>query len=90
MTEQPIPGVNDDTSTWYMPSGDVPDPTEAELEESSVDQMCPAQFDVQPGPGNIVVCTRPIGHEGSHVAGDCDRIIVLWDVPTYRIEEDPA
>lgn len=90
MTTQPIPSLLDDPGTWYMPQGDVPDPTEAEFEDSDANDMCQAQFDVHPGPGNIVTCTRPEGHEGSHVAGDCERIIVLWDAPAYRIEEEPA
>lgn len=72
MPEQPVPSIDDDPRTWYMPYGDVPDMTEAEFQDSDAEEMCQAQFGV--GNEAIVVCTRPDAHEGSHVAGDCDRI----------------
>lgn len=90
MTEQPIPSLNDDPTTWYLPHGDVPDTTDAEFEDITKQDMCGGQFGkFRMDQDNVVMCTRPDGHDGSHVAGDGDRIVVLWDEPTYRIREDP-
>lgn len=88
MTEQPIPSLRDDPHTWYLPRGDVVDMTGVEYEDSQVEELCHALFNM--GNKITVVCTRPELHEGSHVAGDCDRVIVLWDPPSYRIEEEPV
>lgn len=91
MTEQPIPSVNDDPASFYIPWGDLPDFTEAEHPggRSNLSSTCYSPFDMHPGNDNIAYCTRPKTHDGSHVAG-CDRIIVIWDPPAYRIQEEPV
>lgn len=40
---------------------------------------CPAVFPVPSDLGHDFVCTRDVGHDGSHMASTGARVVAIWD-----------